>query len=271
MASRRRRTPAAMPLRVAAAGPAVNGGRGDRCVAGVLPVLGRPGKEVAAATGMLGPFVWLPLHGFRDDETGGLERRDHVARHEESKIEGDSVAPELIAVERVTADVKGNKEDAARGQDPAKLTQSDSEVLTLEVDEGVERDDACQRSVREIERAHVSDPKCEARVEPRGPTDHLGRKVDTEDLSALLVEVACDVARTATEVARDAAVADLLGEAVQEVAIERLLCELPVDVLDVSGGDRVVACAKGICGIGRSRRGGGPHDETASSHESCIV
>jgi len=54
--------------------------------------------------------------------------------------------------------------------------------------------------------------------------------------------------RTTAEVADRAPLADLLGEAVQEVAIERLLRELRVDVLDVGGRDGVVARAEGVWG-----------------------
>ena len=46
-----------------------------RCTEG----LGNPCEEVAAPTGMFGPFVRFAFHGLRYDETGCLERGDDLA------------------------------------------------------------------------------------------------------------------------------------------------------------------------------------------------
>ena len=148
----------------------------------------------------------------------------------------------------VVADVKGEEKDSARHQYPVKLADGLRKVVALEMDYRVERYDAYQSAVGQIKGTHVSDAKHQTWIELCGPTDHFGREVDAEDLNALLMKVARDMPRTATNIPDDATFADRLREPIEEVAIEGLLRQLIVDVLDVCSGHGVVACSEGVCG-----------------------
>jgi hypothetical protein len=88
--------------------------------------------------------------------------------------------------------------------------------------------------------AHVALDELDRRIEsPRG-LDQQRRQVDPRDHHPPVVQVTGHVPRPAAQVAHDADRPHPLGEGVQELAVERLVCQFTGDPSDVLVGDPVV-------------------------------
>jgi hypothetical protein len=177
------------------------------------------------------------------------------------------VAPELVAVHGLLADVKPHQQQPAGRQHPPQLAQRGHHLGLAEVDQRVESDDARQRSVWELERPHVADAELDLRRAPAGLLDHAGRQVDPEHPGTLLVEIARHVAGPAAEIDDGPTVAHLLREPVQQVPVERLAGQLRVDALGVRGRELVIALAVREASSGPPVTGDYPIDELAIRDE----
>src|SRR5262245_17241179 len=115
---------------------------------------------------------------------------------------------------------------AIRASPPRAMARLSSAMTarssSLEVHDRVEGDHAREALGRQVERPHVSHPELQLGIEPPCLLDHLRRQVDADHGHALLMQVSRDVAGAAAEVGHEAATAHLLGEPVEEMAIEGL-------------------------------------------------
>src|SRR4028119_1733827 len=202
-------------------------------------------EEIAATAWVFDLWVGLPLDVLDNSEPCVPQSPDHGAWDMKAEVQGDRRAEELIEVSHLVSDVERDQRQASRHQSSAGLLENRVELVRREVHDGVERHDPRETRIGEVEPRHVSDANLEIRVKAFGDSDHSWREVDADDGDTLLVEIASDMAGTASEVGNGTAAACLLREPVEEVPVERLAVELRRPVLGAGLRRRGVAVARG--------------------------
>jgi ELWxxDGT repeat protein len=178
-----------------------------------------------------------------DGELCAPQRLDDDAWKVKTEIQGDGCAEEVVDVDHVVSDVERDQRQTSGRQSPASLPEDRAELGRTEVHDGIERHDAREARLRKVELSHVSDAELNLRLKVLRHPDHLRREVDADDGDAPLLEIPGDLPGSAPEVGHEAAAACFLGEAVEEVPVERLVVELRGEMLGVGLGRRVVAFA----------------------------
>lgn len=74
-----------------------------------------PRQEVTPATGVCA-LVWLTFDVLDDDETSGCQRADDVARRMETKVEVHGRTEEIVEMNDLVSDVKGDQSQRASRQ-----------------------------------------------------------------------------------------------------------------------------------------------------------
>lgn len=178
-----------------------------------------------------------------DLEIGGSERRDDVARNMKTEVQRYSRTEKVFYMHDLVADVKGDQRQAASRQCSPHFEQDRGELVGFEVHDRIEGYYACKFRVWQVESPHVTHLEAQAGVETLGDRHHFRGEIDADDGDALLMEVPADVPGTTTDVGHEAATARILGEPVQEMAVERLARELRREVLGVGLGSGIVTFA----------------------------
>jgi hypothetical protein len=163
---------------------------------------------------------------------------------QQEKFHRDRVSPAFPLSDRFIADVKCEQEQAARLQNAAHLAKNHGQRGLRHIHDGVERGDAGECRIRDIQREHVSFAEANIRIQPLRFLDHTWRKVQPEQRgNARVAQIPGDVPGAAAYVANIAAPRDLGGEAIEQLAVERLVSKFIRDALRVIARDVVVAFA----------------------------
>src|SRR5579864_8440025 len=81
----------------------------------------------------------------------------------------------------------------------------------------------------------------DAGIQLSGSRHHSRRQIHPTHLNSAIVEIACNLSRTAAEVAGNARVAYALGEAIKQSTIQQLVLQLVVDTPGILVRNQVVA------------------------------
>jgi len=109
------------------------------------------------------------------------------------------------------------------------------------MDYRVERHSAGERSIAKVQRRHVADFEFNAGSQRSRDADHLWRKIDPDDIGASVMQILCDLSRSAAEVGDYSLLTHFLGEAIQEMTVEWFSVQLVEQVLGVSRRGCVIA------------------------------
>src|SRR5689334_23341930 len=120
----------------------------------------------------------------------------------------------------VVADMKCDEKQTSRLYGPRTLAEYMLELRWLEMDYRVERHSAGERSIAKVQRRHVADFEFNAGSQRSRDADHLWRKIDPDDIGASVMQILCDLSRSAAEVGNYSLLPHFLGEAIQEMTVE---------------------------------------------------
>src|SRR5262249_5574100 len=111
----------------------------------------------------------------------------HLVGAEKEEVYANLVAPPLLQMNSLIADVEGQKQDPARSQDSPQLAQRPQPVAARNVDEGVKGCDACPGPIRCVQRHRVALSELNTRSQGARPLPHRRRQVHATNRNAALV------------------------------------------------------------------------------------
>src|SRR5580700_9481425 len=200
-----------------------------------------PGKNVAPPTLMLDLRIGLALDDFLDLKSSVTEVLRHFVGAKKEEINADLVPPPFVQMNGVVANMKSQKQFAARSEHSEKFSERSGQIGARNVDDRVKRGDSRPTLVCRLERQHVALSKVHGGSQATGPLDHRRRQVDPTNVDPLLVQVTGNVSGAATQIARRPDATNLSGEPVEQLTVERLVLQLVEDPPDVFVSDVVVA------------------------------
>jgi len=207
----------------------------------VTPAQVFSGKDICSSAGILDIGIWFPFDYFFDREAGGFEAELDLCRLKKQKIHGDFLSPQFFFSNNLIPGVKPKQQEAIGAQDPVDFLEHHGQRLPGNVYDGIEGGDPRERFVREVEGQHVPFAKGNAGIEPSSLLHHARGEVEAKDGCAGIPQIASHVTGAAPHVAYLASSLSLLGEAVEQLAIERLVLEFVRDPAGVLLGEAIVA------------------------------
>ena len=183
---------------------------------------------------MLDLRIRITLDHFPYFKPGRSQALRHFIRAEEMKIERNRHAPHFVAMKDFVAQMEGEQEKPARLQDAMQLAQRPNEFIARNIYHGIKRRHAGEGVIRHLlQGKHIALGKLDPRIQAPGSDDHFGRKVDAADSGPALMQITGDLARTGANVANQTSLAHMRGKATQELAIDRLVPKLIVNLADI--------------------------------------
>src|SRR5947199_2270968 len=124
----------------------------------------------------------------------------------ENEIERNLLLPELVDMAHLISHMKGQQHLSARSQHAPELTQHGGYLGWRNVDDRVESCNAAPARVGHRKRRHVPNMKLDTAVELPRQLNHARRKIHTQHLRALLVEITSNMPWPAAQIADEARV-----------------------------------------------------------------
>jgi hypothetical protein len=161
-----------------------------------------------------------------DREIGRPESIDDALRSVTPKVQRDPSTKELVPMDDLLANMKGDKRQAASHENPSRLPKDWREFGRVKVHDGIEQYHSGETCVARVELPHVFDAKGETRIQASGHRDHLRRKVDPKDRNALSTQIPGNMTRPTAEIGDKTATTSLLCKSIQKMPVEWLAREL---------------------------------------------
>ena len=161
-----------------------------------------------------------------DRETGRPKSLDNAFWSVAPKVQRDRSAEQVVPMDDLLANMKGDKRQAARHEDPPRLPKDWREFGRVEVHDGIEQYHSGETCIARVEVPHVFDAKVDVGMQALGHRDHLRGKVDPKDRDALLAQIPGNMARPTAEIGDETAATSLFRKPIQEMPVEWLAREL---------------------------------------------
>jgi hypothetical protein len=142
---------------------------------------------------------------------------------------------------RLIADVECKEQQTARTQNPLHLSQGIGDLCSRDMDDRIKGNDAAPYAAFDVQRKHVALSEINARIQSPSLFHHFGGQIHPGDLHPSLVEVAGDVPWSTVQVADGSKSLNAGCESVEELPVERLVLQFPVDAGRVFRSDPIVA------------------------------
>src|ERR1700730_1505066 len=114
-------------------------------------------------------------------------------------------------------------------------------MFAADVNDGIERSDAAECVRAKTQRKHGALNEIDVGIQSLGLVKHSCRQIKTKNVHPAVEKIACDVSRTATDIADRSGHAYIIGKTIEQLTVERLVFEFWVDAIGVLSGDGVVA------------------------------
>jgi hypothetical protein len=124
------------------------------------------------------------------------------------------------------ANMKRDKCQATRHEDPSRFPKDWREFGHAEVHDGIEQYHSGETCIARVEVPHVFDAKVEIGIQALGHRDHLRGKVDPKDRNALLAQIPGNMPGSTAEIGDKTAATSLFCKSIQEMPVEWLAREL---------------------------------------------
>jgi hypothetical protein len=177
---------------------------------------------------------------FLNGEAHRAQRVNNLFGAEKDKIERHRMAPPVVEMRHLVAQVKGQEQHAARAQYASYLRENDAYTRSRNVNEGVERNDAGPLAIGDVETPHIPLLEHDSRIQSSRTLKHYRRQVDADDGHTAIVEVAGHMPRPAPEIADESGAPNPRCVPIQELTIEGLVIQFVSDAIDVLLGNTVV-------------------------------
>jgi hypothetical protein len=161
-----------------------------------------------------------------DREIGRPKSLDDVLRSMTPKIQRDPSTEQLVPMDDLLANVKGDQCQSTRHEHPSRFPKDWREFGHVEVHDGIEQYHSGETCVVRAKPPHVFDAKVEIGMQAPGHSDHLRGEIDPKDRDTLLAQVPGNMARPTAEIGDETAATSLFRKPIQEMPVKWLAREL---------------------------------------------